>query len=221
MRQKLRRFTDISERDNVIEQGKKMFNSIKGKWNLDYFKNNGPIYLELACGRGEYTVGMARFFPEKNYIGVDLKGDRIWKGSSQAVEENLKNVAFLRADIRDLNSFFTLDEVQEIWVLFPDPRPKLSDERRRIMNNRFLDIYKNILEPDGAVKLKTDNSGFFEYSLEVLERRNDIKNLVFTHDLYHSELKDEHFGLETRYERKFRALGNDIKYLKFQFTTCV
>jgi len=217
-RAKLKRFAEVAKRYNVLEPGKEMYEKIKGQWNSYQFKNENPITIELACGRGEYSVGLARMFPEQNFIGIDIKGDRIWKGSSMAIEEQLENVAFLRTKIQLLEKFFATGEVSEIWITFPDPRPKDRDEKRRLTNNRFLDIYKNVIKKDGWVRLKTDNTELFEYSLEVIKGRKDIRNLEYTFDVYNSALEPDCHGIKTRYEKKHAALGADIKYLKFQFT---
>ena len=216
-RAKLKRFAEVWERDNVLEPGKDMYEKIKGQWNSYQFKNDNPITIELACGRGEYSVGLARMFPNKNFIGVDIKGDRIWKGSTMAVDEKLENVAFLRTIIQLLEKFFAPEEVSEIWITFPDPRPKDRDEKRRLTNGRFLDIYKNVIAKDGWIRLKTDNTGLFEYTLEVIKERKDIKDLAYTFDVYNSEFEADCHGIKTRYEKKHTALGADIKYLKFQF----
>lgn len=216
-RQKMARFADNARRDNVIEPGKELFEKIKGKWHEQYFKNSNDITLELACGRGEYTVGLARIFPDKNFIGIDVKGDRIWKGSGIAIEEELSNAAFLRVHILELTSFFEPGEVSDIWITFPDPRPKDRDEKRRITNPRYLDLYKALIKPGGTIFFKTDNTGLFEYTLEELKGREDVENLTYTFDLYHSELKPECYDIRTRYEQKFNEQGNDIKYLRFNF----
>jgi len=220
LRQKLRRFAENKERENVLEQGKPLYETIKGKWNSLYFHNNQPIILELACGRGEYSIGMASQFPQKNFIGIDVKGDRLWKGSTTALKEDLQNVAFLRANILTLDNFFETDEVDDIWIVHPDPRPRKRDIKRRLTSERFLDIYKRILKKNGWVRLKTDNSPFFEFTLEVLSSRNDILNLKTTTNLYNSELLADHFGIQTKYEQKFVDLGYQINYLKFKFDTC-
>ena len=171
----------------------------------------------MACGRGEYTVGLAQVYPDKNFIGIDIKGDRIWKGSGEALEKGLDNVAFLRTKIHDLEDFFDENEIAEIWIVHPDPRPKKGDDKRRLTHPRFLDIYKKIVKPDGLIRLKTDNTGLFEYSLEILENQ-PIKNFEHTFDLYNSAFLDEHHGITTRYEAKFTEEGHSIKYLKFRFT---
>ncbi|ELR70808.1 tRNA (guanine46-N7-)-methyltransferase [Fulvivirga imtechensis AK7] len=216
-RQKMARFADNARRDNVIEPGKEIFEKIKGKWHQNYFKNDKPVTVELACGRGEYTIGLARLFPEKNFIGIDLKGDRIWKGSGIAIEDGLSNVAFLRVHILELQSFFEPGEISDIWITFPDPRPKDRDEKRRITNSRYIDLYKSLIKKEGTVYFKTDNTGLFEYTLELLKSRDDIRDLTWTFDLYHSELKPECYDIRTRYEQKFNEQGHDIKYMRFKF----
>ena len=217
MRGKQRRFAYNEAADNVIQPGKQLFEQIKGNWRTDFFKNNNPLVVELACGRGEYTIGLAAEFPDKNFIGVDIKGDRLWKGSKTAYEKNLPNVGFLRTFIHSLDKFFAEDEIDELWLTFPDPRPKDRDERRRLTNNRFLDLYKPLLKEGAWVKFKTDSTSLFDYTLEVLNERNDITDLVFTTDLGNSELKTDHFGIITHYEKLFSEQGERIKYLKFRF----
>jgi tRNA (guanine-N7-)-methyltransferase len=182
-----------------------------------FFKNENPITLELACGRGEYTVGLANRFPNRNYVGLDLKGDRIWKGSTLAVEQNLVNVAFVRAQILTIENFFQIGEVDEIWLTFPDPRPKVRDIKRRLTNSRFLDLYKKVLKPEGFFRFKTDNTDLFHYTLEELATRNDIVNLRLTEDLYDSDLQPECFDIQTKYEQMFSEQGEKIKYLRFNF----
>ncbi len=218
MKRKLERFKEIEGQANVIEPSKEIYHYVKGKWNEDFFKNKNPITIELACGRGEYTVGLAKLFPDRNYIGVDIKGERIWKGSSRAKEENLSNVAFLRTMILLIENFFEEGEVNEIWITFPDPRPRKRDIKRRLTSPRFLSIYKRLLKPGGYVRLKTDNSNLFEYSLEELQARNDIADLKFTDDVYNSNLRAECFDIRTRYEEEFVSKGEKIKYLRFRFS---
>lgn len=218
MRVKLRRFEENETRNNVLQPGKEAYENTKGRWRTQYFRNENDIVLELACGRGEYTIGMARLFSNKNYIGVDIKGDRLWKGSGAAIEEKLNHVAFLRTEILLLDKFFKKNEINEIWITFPDPRPRDRDEKRRLTSNRFLDIYKSLIDVNGWVRFKTDNTPLFEFTLETLNARRDIRDLDFTFDLYHSNLKPECFDIRTHYEQKFNAQGHDIKYLKFRFS---
>lgn len=217
MKRKKERFKIIEERSNVIEPSKEGYHQIKNHWCLKHFQNNNPITLELACGRGEYSVGLGKVFTHQNFIGVDIKGERLWKGSTLAVEQNLNNVAFLRTHILLIENFFGEAEVNEIWITFPDPRPKKRDIKRRLTNSRYLDIYKRILRPGGYVRLKTDNTHLFEYTLEELQTRNDIQDLKFTADLYASDLRAECFDIKTKYEEEFSAKGEKIKYLRFHF----
>ena len=217
MKRKQERFKIIEENANVIEPSKPLYQSIRGVWSAEYFKNTNPITLELACGRGEYTIGLARIFPDKNFIGVDIKGERIWKGSTIALEEKLNNAAFLRTHILLIENFFQPAEVSEVWLTFPDPRPRKRDIKRRLTSPRFLDLYKRLLQPGGFVRLKTDNTQLFDYTLEQLHLRTDILDLAYTADVYHSELEKECFDIKTRYEQEFSQKGEKIKYLRFRF----
>jgi len=217
-RSKLAKFEVIAERENVIQAGDELYEQIAGRWGELQFENNNPIVLEIGCGRGEYTVGMGRMFPDKNFIGTDIKGARIWKGSTMAMEEELDNVAFLRTFIEQIEAHFAAGEVDEIWITFPDPRPRDRDIKRRLTAPRFLDMYRRILKPGGIVHLKTDNLGLYEYTLEVLsERSQEIKNLMHTADLYASELQEHTMGIYTTYEKRYLAEGISIKYLQFSF----
>ena len=217
MKRKLERFRIIEERDNVIERTKDIYDSIKGKWHSSYFRNNNPITLELACGRGEYSVNLAKRFPEKNFIGVDIKGERIWKGSTLALENHLTNVAFLRTPILLIENFFEPGEIDEIWITFPDPRPRKRDIKRRLTSPRYMDIYKKLVKKGSYIRLKTDNSQLYSYTLEETQNRNDIDDLQFTDDLYSSDLRTECFDIRTRYEEMFAAKGEKIKYMRFKF----
>lgn len=219
MKSKLKRFEVIASRDNVLQRGKDIYTRIKGNWNSEYFKNERPITIELACGRGEYSVGLAARFPERNFIGVDMKGDRLWKGSTLAVEQSLANVGFLRTQILDLESFFKPGEVDEIWLTFPDPRPRKRDVKRRLTSPRFIDLFKKLLGPGRYFRLKTDNTPLFDYTLEQLGYRNDLEDFKHTYDLYTSDLREECFDIKTRYEEMFSAKGEKIKYLRFKFIT--
>ena len=216
-RAKLKRFRENIDRKNILEDNKDLYTHIKGKWNTLYFKNGLPITVEMGCGKGEYTVGLARVFPGRNFVGIDVKGDRLWVGSTMALQENLKQVAFLRAQIQNIHEFFGTNEVDAIWITFPDPRPKKRDIKRRLTSPRFLELYKDMLQPDGMVYFKTDNTKLFEYTLEVLKERKDIRDLDYTFDLYNSEYLDDHYGIKTNFEQKYLELGEKIKYLKFRF----
>lgn len=216
-RRKLVRFAENEQNPNVIQFGKPIFEEIKGNWNEKQFENQNPIVVELACGRGEFTVGLGRVFTDQNFIGVDIKGSRIWKGSSTATEEGIHNVAFLRTQIQQLEQFFTEGEISELWITFPDPYPREGDEKRRLTSPRFLEMYKPMLKAGGTIHFKTDNTDLFDYSLELVQSREDIDMIGFTSDFYQSEWKDDHFGIKTKYEKMFSDKGEKIKYLKFRF----
>ena len=218
MRAKRTRFNHNETADNIIQEGKPLFDQIKGNWQSLYFENDNPLTLELACGYGEYTTGLAKLFPEKNFIGIDIKGDRLWQGSIVAMEENLTNVAFLRGLVHDLGNYFAKDEVSEIWLTFPDPRPKNKDVRRRLTNNRFIDLYKGILRRGGWLRFKTDDTDLFEYTLGELKLRDDVIDLDYTQDLAASKMLNEHHGIITRYEQMFSKKGETTKYLKLRFS---
>ena len=217
MKRKLERFKEIESLSNVIEPTKEIYHHMKGQWN-SHFGNDNPLTIELACGRGEYTVGLASLFPKRNYVGVDIKGERIWKGATFAVENGLLNVGFLRTVILLIDNFFGENEVDEIWITFPDPRPKKRDIKRRLTNSRFLDMYKSMLRPGGYVRLKTDNTGLYNYTLEELQSRSDISDLEYTNDIYNSNLRPECFDIKTKYEQMFAEKGETIKYIKFRFS---
>ncbi|SFF82135.1 tRNA (guanosine(46)-N7)-methyltransferase TrmB [Pontibacter chinhatensis] len=214
-RSKLAKFAAIAERENVIEPGDERYGQLIGKWREQHFENDNPLVLEIGCGRGEYTVGMARLFPEKNFIGLDIKGARLWKGSTLAEEEELENVTFLRTFIENLADNFAENEVDEVWITFPDPRPRDRDEKKRLTSPRFLDLYERIIKPGGIIHLKTDNLGLYEYTLEVLQERK-VKDLIHTSDLYNSDLQEHTMGIYTTYERRYLADGIPIKYLQYK-----
>lgn len=213
MRNKIKRFADNAERENIIEPGKELYEQIQGRWNEVYFKNAHPITVELACGKGDYTIGLARKFPDRNFVGVDIKGSRIWYGSSTAVEEEMQNVAFLRTQILLIEKFFAENELSELWITFPDPRPRDRDVRRRLTHSRYLKMYQRILKEGGLFHLKTDDRPFFDFTLEMLETF-PVKNLVQTTDLYESPLLEEHFGIQTTYEKRWLKEGKKINYLR-------
>ena len=212
---KLTKFSENIASKNVIESGKPIFETIQGNWK-DFFGNNNQIVVELACGWGEYTISLAEKFPNQNFIGIDIKGDRIWKGSQYAQKNRLYNVAFLRIHIIEILDLFGESELDEIWLTFPDPRPKDRDEKHRLSNKSFLEKYQHILKPDGWFRFKTDNTELFEYTLQVLTDFK-IKDHEFTFDLYNSPLLEEHHGIKTKYERIWTEKGEKIKYMKFRF----
>lgn len=211
---KLRKFAEIATFDNVLqlEEGKVM----KGQWAEKHFGNNHPIVLELACGKGEYAVNLARLFPEKNFIGVDYKGNRIWRGAKTALEDNISNVAFLRIQIETLLDFFEKGEVDEIWITFPDPQPQISREKKRLTSDKFLERYHWVLKEGGYLNLKTDNDGLHAYTFSKIEELG-LKVHCKTEDLYHSEFVNETLTIKTYYEKKYLADNKNINYLKFSF----
>ena len=214
-RQKSFRFRESKLMANILETGKPGYLMQAGKWNSGFFLNDNPLVLELACGKGEYTFGLASKFPEKNFVGMDIKGARIYVGARQSLDEGLKNSAFLRGKIENLRTFFGWREVSEIWITFPDPRPKERDEKRRLTHPRFLELYQHVLKEDGFLHLKTDNKALMDYSkATVLEYGGEI--LVESDDLYGSPWKDQHFGIKTYFENKFTAQGYRINYLRFR-----
>lgn len=212
-RRKIHRFQFNATSTNVIEVGKPIYTSIKGNWRTQYFNNVNPIVLELACGKGEYTVGLAQAFPEKNFIGIDIKGDRMARGAQAAQQLQLGNVAFLRTDIRYLHEFFEEGEVDEIWITFPDPQPRPKQEKHRLTHPGFLERYTHILKPAGTLHLKTDNPPFFAYSLETIPEAG-FTDLIYTTDLYNSPLNQIHLGIKTKYEGIFFDKGFTINYLQ-------
>lgn len=208
---KLKRFAELETFSNVFQ----LNNEMKGKWNAEYFKNNNPLVLELGCGRGEYTVNMAKYFPNKNFIGIDIKGARIWRGAKTGIEENIKNMAFLRIQIEQIVDYFEAKEVDEIWITFPDPQPQISRERKRLTHDRFLEYYQQIMKPNGIVHLKTDNDGLYQYTME---RLTDRKENIIKHssDLYKETWLDEVLSIQTTYEKIYRDKGKNINYIQFQ-----
>jgi len=211
---KLRKFAEVSTFKNVVQldAGKEF----KGKWAKDFFKNEKPVILELACGKGEYTVNLAKLFPEKNFIGIDYKGNRIWRGAKTALEEGIDNVGFLRIQIETILEHFEKGEIAEIWITFPDPQPQDSREKKRLTNPVFLERYKEILVPEGIMHLKTDNDGFFAYTVEQIELQG-LPKLKETTDLYHSDLVDEVLSIKTYYEKKYLAEDKNINYVQWKF----
>jgi len=216
MRSKLARFAENARRKNVVQPGKSIFATIRGNWSA-YFENEHPIILELGCGHGEYTVGLASIHPDINFVGVDVKGARIWKGSHDAEMLKLTNAAFLRIRILELEDSFAEQEVAGIWITFPDPHPKKKEAKRRLTSPRFLELYKRVVQPGSWVHLKTDNLALYEYSRELLSNREDVHELKYANDLYNSDLYELEQQIETTYERKFAQRGTTIKYLRFQF----
>jgi len=187
---------------------------MKGKWGELFFKNDRPIILELGCGKGEYTVGLAKLFRDKNFIGVDIKGARMCTGASQSYEEGLANVAFLRTHIELIAHFFEKGEVAEIWITFPDPQ--MGKVNRRMTSARFMALYGEILQPDGIIHLKSDSNFMYQYTREVI-KANNLQVLFETDDLYNSGYADEILKIQTFYEQQWLARGLNIKYIKFDY----
>ncbi|HIX54515.1 MAG TPA: tRNA (guanosine(46)-N7)-methyltransferase TrmB [Candidatus Sphingobacterium stercoripullorum] len=211
---KLKKYAEFSTFNNAhtAEQGERL----KGSWNSGFFKNKKPITLELACGKGEYSVSMAKMFPERNFIGVDLKGDRMWRGAKDALENNLDNVAFLRARIENIMDYFAVSEISEIWITFADPHPSKRRSKKRLTYERFLKLYREILEPRGILHLKTDSRLLYDSTLEELASfPSEI--ITATTDLYKEGLNDPVLEIKTYYERMFLAQNSKINYLQWRF----
>jgi tRNA (guanine-N7-)-methyltransferase len=218
-RTKLIKFKEIEQSKIVIEQSKDIFTKIKGEWG-DFFGNKNPIILELGCGNGEYTNNLAILNPNQNYVGIDIKGERIGTAARFASEKRLSNVAFLRTQIQLLKLFFKQGEVSEIWITFPDPQP--NNTKKRLTSERFLKLYSHILIDGGIINLKTDSEILFDYTLELLQKNSckdfQIQDLIYTRDLYDSEHLELHQGIQTRFEKVYLAKGEKIKYLRFGMT---
>lgn len=216
---KLARFTELGTFNNVIqpEPGAEIGKDhpVKGKWKKEIFRNENPIILELGCGKGEYTIGLSSRFPHNNYIGVDIKGARMWRGAKNASENNLHNTAFLRTRIEFINSFFAEDEVDEIWLTFPDPHPVKRNSNKRLTCPWFLNTYRSFLKSNGIVHLKTDNSDLYNYTWS-LAKRNNLDILIATSDLYAEDTADEILSIRTHYENMFLKEGLKINYLSFR-----
>jgi tRNA (guanine-N7-)-methyltransferase len=192
-----------------------MDHPMKGKWNAAFFPEAHPIVLELGCGRGEYTVNLSRMFPERNYIGIDIKGARIWRGAKTVHEAGLRNVGFLRIQIEWLQHFFAAGEVQEIWITFPDPQLRRSRERKRLTAPRFLEVYRQLLSHDGVIHLKTDNAVLYNYTRETARRAGWVEECS-TDDLYACSWRNEVPDIKTTYEQRFLSEGLNICYLRFR-----
>lgn len=214
---KLAKFGEMEHFENVIQVPYKKLQEeiffLNGKWASDFFKNENPVILELGCGKGEYTVELAEKNPLFNYIGVDIKGARMYVGAKKAIEKNLKNVAFLRTNIEIINQFFSEEEVSEIWLTFPDPQMKKT--RKRLTSTAFLNLYKQFLEKDGIVHLKTDSNFQFTYT-SALVHLNQLEIVAETNNLYESEILSETLQIKTFYEKQWLSRGITIKYIAFK-----
>jgi tRNA (guanine-N7-)-methyltransferase len=215
---KLEKFAEMKTFPNVIEPDfKEIFQKdykLKGKWSSSFFKNDKPLILELGCGKGEYTVNLAWNNPNSNYLGIDIKGARMWKGAKIALNNNLQNAGFLRTRIDFINSFFDENEVDEIWVTFPDPQPKKP--KKRLISSRFLNAYAEFIKADAPIRLKTDNADLFAYAKQVIDK-NNLQVIKSSEDVHNST--DEELQLvrdiQTFYEKQFVEMGKTIKYISF------
>lgn len=213
---KLQKFSDMSEWPHVFEfaqyDAQAADHPVKGRWGETVFGNNNPIILELGCGKGEYTVALAELYPEKNVIGVDIKGARMWTGARKSHEKGLKNAVFLRTHIEFITRFFSQGEVAELWLTFPDPQMKKV--RKRLTSTRFMADYQCFLQPNGTIHLKTDSNFLFQYTGEMI-RANNLPVVIQTDDLYHCGWADEILSIQTFYEKQWLMRGLNIKYVQF------
>jgi len=204
---------DIRTTELLGENGEPV--EMVGHWAKRAFGNDHPITLELACGRGEYTLALARLRPDRNFLGVDIKGARIWKGASQALEAGMNNVAFLRTRIERIAQFFEAEEISEIWITFPDPFPRKSKANRRLSGPNFIKEYRKILKKGGIVHLKTDDPGLYEFTMESLAVDPSCTILYHADDIYSAPLAYEELAVKTYYERMHLEAGKTIKYIRF------
>ncbi|MFI3262589.1 MAG: tRNA (guanosine(46)-N7)-methyltransferase TrmB [Rikenellaceae bacterium] len=189
---------------------------LKGNWRNDFFKNDNPVILELGCGRGEYTVGLGTMYPDKNFIGIDIKGARMWRGAKTAETEGMKNIGFLRTRIEFIDSFFAENEVDEVWITFADPQLKKNRALKRLTSSRFLAMYAKFLKTDGYVNLKTDSDHLHNYTKAICEH-NSLKQTVVCDDIYNNmeSMSSDVISLQTTYETKFLKVNKNITFLKF------
>lgn len=213
---KLEKFADMASYPHVFEYPYSAVDNVpfemKGNWHKEFFKNDNPIVLELGCGRGEYTVGLGRMFPDINFIGVDIKGARMWTGATESLESGMQNVAFLRTNIEIIDRFFAPDEVAEVWLTFSDPQMKKAT--KRLTSTYFMERYRKFLIDGGIIHVKTDSNFMFTYTKYMIEK-NQLPVDVMTEDLYHSGMADEILGIRTYYEQQWLDRGLNIKYIKF------
>ena len=217
---KLKRFRENETFTNVLQPSREEILSgnfpLKGKWASDFFQNENPIVLELGCGKGEYTVNLAQQYPQKNFIGVDIKGARFWRGAKTALEEKVPHAAFLRCQIELIDMIFASNEVAEIWITFPDPQIKYKRTKHRLTNADFLEKYKKILAPDGLIHLKTDSEFLHGYTLGLLHGLGH-EILYANHHIYRNEgAPAEVLAIQTTYEKIYLAQGKPITYIRFR-----
>ncbi len=217
---KLKRFKENETFENVFQPSREEVVSdlfaLKGNWNRNFFKNNNPLVLELGCGKGEYSVGLAEIFPDKNFIGIDIKGARFWRGAKTAIENGMKNVAFVRTQIELIDHVFAEQEVDEIWITFPDPQIKYKRTKHRMTNSEFLQLYKKILKPDGIMNLKTDSEFMHGYTLGLLHGEGH-EVLYANHNIYKNEgAPKEVTRIQTFYEKQYLEINKAITYIRFK-----
>jgi tRNA (guanine-N7-)-methyltransferase len=217
---KLKRFNENATFSNVFQPLREEITDetfkLKGKWNADFFKNDNPIVLELGCGKGEYSVSLGERFPDKNFIGIDIKGARFWRGAKTALENNMNNVAFIRTQIELIDLLFEENEVSEIWITFPDPQIKYKRTKHRLTNEVFLAKYKKVLKIDGVVHLKTDSEFMHGYTLGLLHGKGH-EVLYANHNVYHNEgAPVEVTDIQTFYEKQYLEVDKAITYIRFK-----
>lgn len=217
---KLKRFRENDTFSNVVQPSREELVegrfALKGNWKQGFFKNENPIVLELGCGKGEYSVGLAREYPEKNFLGIDIKGARFWRGAKTALEEDMSNVGFMRTQIELIDHVFAKEEIDEIWITFPDPQIKYKRTKHRMTNSEFLQKYKQVLKPGGCVNLKTDSEFMHGYTLGLLHGEGH-EILDANHNVYKNEYSPkEVIGIQTFYEKQYLDQGKPITYIKFR-----
>ncbi len=219
-KRKLERFAALETFKNIVQFSVQDITTqaqslqYKNKWAENIFHNNHPIILELGCGKGEYTIGLAEKYPEKNFIGIDMKGDRLWRGCTRANEKKLTNAFFIRTPIEFIENIFGENEIAEIWITFPDPQLNKSRIKKRLTSPPFLQKYYSFLAKDGIIHLKTDNIPFFDYTLNIIQQEKH-KLLYYSYNLYQSNYMDDILSIKTYYEEKFTKKGMNICYVKF------
>ncbi len=217
---KLKRFLENETFHNVIQPTREQSTDgsfeLRGKWRTEFFKNDNPLVLELGCGKGEYTVGLAEQNPGKNFIGIDIKGSRLWRGAKTAVETGMTNVAFLRTQIELIAGLFAEGEVSEIWITFPDPQIKYKRTKHRMTNPDFLKLYKSVLSPEGVIHLKTDSEFMHGYTLGLLQGLGHEIQYA-NHNIYRNEgAPQEVTGIQTFYEKQYLEINKPITYIRFK-----